>query len=117
MRNCPSPGVPLSTHVPPSTVEAIRIDISRTFSNNQYLRLERFRNGLGRMLYTLAQYVPSVGYCQGINFVAALILLVIKDESKATDLLIHMVRQRQDYYNDTMSGLRRDTRVLQVILA
>ncbi|KAK5974230.1 Rab-GAP TBC domain-containing protein, partial [Trichostrongylus colubriformis] len=28
-----------------------------------------------------------------------------------------MVRQRQDYYNETMSGLQRDTKVLQWILA
>ncbi|VDO27860.1 unnamed protein product [Heligmosomoides polygyrus] len=27
-----------------------------------------------------------------------------------------MVKQRQDYYNDRMSGLRRDTKVLQWIL-
>ncbi|KAE9417562.1 hypothetical protein Angca_008273, partial [Angiostrongylus cantonensis] len=117
MRNCAPRGAPLLTTVPAGTVEAIRIDLPRTFPSNQFLRIERFRNALGRMLYTLAQYIPSVGYCQGINFVAGLILLVMKNETNAADLLIQMVRQRQDYYNETMSGLKRDTRVLQLILA
>nr|CAR63543.1 putative protein similar to Growth hormone regulated TBC protein 1 [Angiostrongylus cantonensis] len=117
MRNCAPRGAPLLTTVPAGTVEAIRIDLPRTFPSNQFLRIEQFRNALGRMLYTLAQYIPSVGYCQGINFVAGLILLVMKNETNAADLLIQMVRQRQDYYNETMSGLKRDTRVLQLILA
>ncbi|KAJ1357935.1 hypothetical protein KIN20_016210 [Parelaphostrongylus tenuis] len=117
MRNCAPRGPPPLTIVPPVTVEAIRVDLPRTFPDNQFLHIERFRNALGRMLYTLAQYIPSVGYCQGINFVAGLILLVMKDETKAVDLLIHMVRQRHDYYNETMSGLKRDTRVMQLILA
>lgn len=103
-------------NVPESVVEAIRIDLPRTFPNNQYLQTERVRNALGRVLYSLAQHVPSVGYCQGLNYVAGVILLVLKDESKAADLLVQMVKQRQDYYNDRMSGLRRDTKVLQWIL-
>lgn len=62
---------------------------------------------------------PSKNYdesFQGLNFVAGVILLVVKDESKAADLLIHMVKRKQDYYGETMSGLRRDTKVLQKIL-
>uniref|UniRef100_A0A7I4Y580 Rab-GAP TBC domain-containing protein n=1 Tax=Haemonchus contortus TaxID=6289 RepID=A0A7I4Y580_HAECO len=116
LRNCAPRGAPRVVNVPESVVEAIRLDLPRTFPNNQYLRSERVRNALGRVLYSLAQHVPSVGYCQGLNFVAGLILLVLKDESKASDLLVQIVRQRQDYYNESMSGLQRDTKVLQWIL-
>ncbi|KAL6734611.1 hypothetical protein Aduo_005135 [Ancylostoma duodenale] len=116
MRNCAPRGPPTVIAVPLSTVEAIKLDLPRTFPNNRYLQTERSRNALGRILYCLAQHVPSVGYCQGLNFVAGVILLVVKDESKAADLLIQMVKRRQDYYGETMSGLRRDTRVLQKIL-
>ncbi|KAK6736255.1 hypothetical protein RB195_019122 [Necator americanus] len=117
MRNCAPRGPPEVTTVLPSTVEAIKLDLPRTFPNNRYLQVERNRNVLGRMLYCLAQHLPSVGYCQGLNFVAAVILLVVKDESKASDLLIQMVRRRQDYYGDTMSGLKKDTKLLEKILA
>ncbi|VDO36350.1 unnamed protein product [Haemonchus placei] len=117
LRNCAPRGAPRVVNVPESVVEAIRLDLPRTFPNNQYLRSERVRNALGRVLYSLAQHVPSVGYCQGLNFVAGLILLVLKDESKASDLLVQIVRQRQDYYNESMSGLQRDTKVLQWILS
>ncbi|VDL66356.1 unnamed protein product, partial [Nippostrongylus brasiliensis] len=117
MRNCVPRGPPQVAEVPEDVIEAIRIDLPRTFPNNQYLQSERVRNALGRVLYTLAQHVPSVGYCQGLNYVAGVILLVLRDESKASDLLVQMVKQRKDYYNDNMSGLRRDTEVLSWIIA
>ncbi|CAJ0606376.1 unnamed protein product [Cylicocyclus nassatus] len=117
MRNIAPRGQPVEATVPASTVEAIKLDLPRTFPNNHFLQTERNRKALGRVLYCLAQHVPSVGYCQGLNFVAAVILLVVRDESQAADLLIQMVKKREDYYGHTMSGLRRDTRVLQEILA
>ena len=55
-------------------------------------------------------------FLQGLNFVAGILLLVMQEESQATDLLVHMVRQRQNYYGSDMLGLRVDMTVLQKIL-
>lgn len=86
---------------------------------------------LGRSLFILAQHIPSIGYCQvksagdtvilifslqGLNFIAGILHLVIQDEQQATDLLVHLVRQRQGYYGLDMMGLRVDMAVLQKIL-
>uniref|UniRef100_A0A8R1DYB5 Rab-GAP TBC domain-containing protein n=1 Tax=Caenorhabditis japonica TaxID=281687 RepID=A0A8R1DYB5_CAEJA len=74
------------------------------------------RKTLGRALFAVAEHIPDVGYCQGLNFVAGVILLVVNDETRAIDLLVHLVSQRREYYGQNMIGLRRDMHVLHALL-
>ncbi|CAI4221604.1 unnamed protein product [Auanema sp. JU1783] len=117
LRNSPPRGTPDPNYtVPFEVVESIRKDLQRTFPDNIFLSTTTSRNALGRMLFHLAHHVPLIGYCQGLNFVAGLILLVVKDENRATDLLISQVSKRQEMYDPKLSGLRRDIRVLHALL-
>ncbi|CAD6196649.1 unnamed protein product [Caenorhabditis auriculariae] len=116
LRNCPSRSRTNKAEVPQKVIESIKLDLPRTFPDNTFLKSEKSRNALGRALFAVAENIPSVGYCQGLNFVAGIILLVVNDESRAIDLLVHLVSQRMDYYGDDMSGLRRDMYVLHVLM-
>ncbi|VDM61259.1 unnamed protein product [Angiostrongylus costaricensis] len=96
-------------------------DLDEKLCTTRFATIDNGADGNGGSdSYRLAKNFPQQPVSAnrtGINFVAGLILLVMKNETNAVDLLIQMVRQRQDYYNETMSGLKRDTRVLQLILA
>ncbi|CAI5442820.1 unnamed protein product [Caenorhabditis angaria] len=115
LRNCPArPNEKFE--VPDDVVKAIRLDLPRTFPDNRFLKNEKTQKVLGRALFALAEHIPSIGYCQGLNFVAGIILLVINDEQKSIDLFIHLISQRKDYYGHNMIGLRRDLYVLHILM-
>ncbi|EFP07853.1 hypothetical protein CRE_26486 [Caenorhabditis remanei] len=118
LRSCPSrkDGVWERHEVPDEVIKQIKLDLPRTFPDNKFLKTEKTRKTLGRALFAVAEHIPSVGYCQGLNFVAGIILLVVNDEARAIDLLVHLVSQRQDYYGKNMIGLRRDMHVLHSLL-
>eukprot|EP00958_Prasinococcus_capsulatus_P029269 scaffold7384_cov396-Prasinococcus_capsulatus_cf.AAC.4 len=54
-------------------------DVYRTLPEHPALSDER-REVLKQLLLTYAKHNPSVGYCQGINFVAGLLLLFLDEE-------------------------------------
>ncbi|CAJ0948166.1 unnamed protein product, partial [Mesorhabditis belari] len=116
LRNCPPRGEIPSTSVPNLVAEEIRLDLPRTFPDNIRLRNTKAQNTVGRILYELARFVPSIGYCQGLNFIAALLWLLLENEERTKDLLIFLIKPRSSWYGMDMSGLRRDMRVLYELL-
>ncbi|GMT16762.1 hypothetical protein PFISCL1PPCAC_8059, partial [Pristionchus fissidentatus] len=100
-----------------SVDHSIRIDLPRTFPDNRLLRVPSIGSSLYRNLSALALHIPAIGYCQGLNFIAALCLLLIGEESRSRDLLLFLVLPRVNYYTATMSGLIRDMRVLEEIVS
>ncbi|CAE7187136.1 Tbc1d10b [Symbiodinium pilosum] len=76
------------------TVEAIEKDLDRTFPGLEDFD-DRKKRELANMLRAHAGLFPSVGYCQGMNFVAGFLLLVagrVPDASKdAFFLLVQMM--------------------------
>jgi len=53
----------------------IELDVPRTFPEMPSFGTE-YQDGLTRVLHAYANFNPHVGYCQGMNFVAGLLLLV-----------------------------------------
>ncbi|CAE7406648.1 Tbc1d10b [Symbiodinium natans] len=76
------------------TVEAIEKDLDRTFPGVEDFD-DRKKRELANMLRAHAGLFPSVGYCQGMNFVAGFLLLVagrVPDAAKdAFFLLVQMM--------------------------
>lgn len=73
-------------------------DLHRTFPNNEYFRCTDPEthmyslysascvpkiHALRRILLALSIYSPSIGYCQSLNFIAAMLLLCMEDEEHA----------------------------------
>lgn len=73
MKDCPQSTYPNLIHfliesIFISTVEAIKIDLPRTFPEN--IVFGRYRWPLFNVLIAAATYNPDIGYCQGLNYIA-----------------------------------------------
>lgn len=103
----------------PQLVEVIKNDIHRTFPDNIYFRDESGgdpnckRGPLFNVLVAVSHKNKTTGYCQGMNFITGLLLLVLKDEEKVfwlIDTLLNVILP--DYYTPDMIGIKMDCEVL-----
>jgi len=98
----------------------IDLDCPRTFPNNTWVQSDVGQVSLQRVLYAFAGENRSIGYCQGMNYVAAMLLLVLEyDEEAAFWILCRLVgHDRQegilyhDLYASTLSGCHVEMRSL-----
>ncbi|KAF5275661.1 hypothetical protein FQA39_LY06773 [Lamprigera yunnana] len=99
-------------------IETIKIDIPRTFPDNIYFSNDDILpKQLFNILVAFAHYNKEVGYCQGLNYIAGLLLLVTKSEESSFWLLTTLVEAiLPKYYAKTMSGLLIDLNVLDEIV-
>lgn len=96
-------------------VDVVKIDIPRTFPENIYFEVHK--NELFNVLVAFAHQNPSVGYCQGLNYIAGLILIVTKEEHSSFWLLKHLVENvASEYHTRNMFGLQRDIHVISEIV-
>ncbi|CAH1131920.1 unnamed protein product [Ceutorhynchus assimilis] len=88
---------------------AILIDLGRTFPNHSYFSspLGPGQLALFNLLKAYSLLDPEVGYCQGLSFVAGVLLLHM-EESKAFTLLRHLMFRRgmRNQYLPDMVGLQ-----------
>eukprot|EP00929_Paragymnodinium_shiwhaense_P092604 TRINITY_DN52560_c0_g1_i6.p1 TRINITY_DN52560_c0_g1~~TRINITY_DN52560_c0_g1_i6.p1 ORF type:complete len:356 (-),score=51.93 TRINITY_DN52560_c0_g1_i6:143-1210(-) len=68
----------------------IEIDICRTFPELECFD-ETQQRRLMRILNAYAAYSPQIGYCQGMNFVAGLLLHVSKNEEESFVVLVRLM--------------------------
>ncbi|XP_018615199.1 TBC1 domain family member 2A [Scleropages formosus] len=99
----------------------IQLDLHRTLTSN-----ERFSSPtspalkqLHRILMAFSWQNPTIGYCQGLNRLAAIALLVLEDEEEAFWCLVAVVEtiMPQDYYSKTLIASQADQRVLKDFMA
>ncbi|CRK97796.1 CLUMA_CG011175, isoform A [Clunio marinus] len=96
-------------------VEVVKIDIPRTFPENIYF--ETHHRALFNVLVAFAHQNKSIGYCQGLNYIGGLILIVTKDENATFWLLKHLIENvASEYHTKTMFGLQRDIFVITEII-
>merc|ERR1719240_167778 len=100
------------------TTEEILRDVPRTFPAHARFRTEEGMLDLRSVLHAYAQHSPHVGYCQGINFIAAMFLAVMKNREKAFWALVCAVNFLgcEGYYTDSLALLRADMCVLELFL-
>ncbi|ETB56911.1 hypothetical protein YYC_05272 [Plasmodium yoelii 17X] len=72
----------------------IEKDINRTFPNNPYFinRKEDMQNKLSNILKICSLYFKDIGYCQGMNYVAAILLLVFQNNLDAIRCFIALLK-------------------------
>ncbi|AEC09653.1 Ypt/Rab-GAP domain of gyp1p superfamily protein [Arabidopsis thaliana] len=93
----------------------IEKDLPRTFPGHPALD-DDFRNALRRLLTAYARHNPSVGYCQAMNFFAALLLLLMPEENAFWSLTGIIDDYFHDYYSEEMLESQVDQRVLEELL-
>ncbi|XP_061580692.1 LOW QUALITY PROTEIN: TBC1 domain family member 2A [Cololabis saira] len=98
----------------------IQLDLHRTLTTNQHFSspsspaLQQLR----RVLLAFSWHNAAVGYCQGLNRLAALALLVLQDEEDSFWLLVAVVEALlpPGYYAPPLLGAQADQRVLKDLL-
>ncbi len=110
-----------SSNANAATFEQIDTDLNRTFPTNVYFSEKEDPKCLVRplrnVLYAFANDNPMIGYCQGMNYVAALLLIVTRDEERSFWLLKALTeRLLPDYYTPGIPGLLTDVEVFAELL-
>lgn len=102
----------------PVIIEMIQIDVPRTFPDNIFFTQDStLPTQLFNILATFAHQNKEVGYCQGLNYVAGLLLLVTKNEESSFWLLKALIEDILPmYYVKNMSGLLVDLEVLDELV-
>lgn len=72
-------------------------DLRRTFPSKPVFLQEQNLQGLRRVLYAVSNHCPEIGYCQGMNYVAAVMIYHLQEdlayEGFARLLDAHQLRQ------------------------
>ncbi|XP_063599754.1 growth hormone-regulated TBC protein 1-A-like [Penaeus indicus] len=100
-------------------VESIKIDVPRTFPDNIYFRdyNEGKLTDLYNVLVAFAHHNKKIGYCQGLNYIAGLLLIITKDEESTFWLLNALVEDLlPQYYTPDMIGVLTDIKVLESLV-
>lgn len=94
-------------------------DLPRTFPCHPWLDTPQGQASLRRVLVGYSFRDSDVGYCQGLNYVAALLLLVMKTEEDAFWMLAVLLENVlvNDCYTDNLSGCHVEQRVFKDLLA
>eukprot|EP00753_Platysulcus_tardus_P022699 PLAT9915.1.p1 GENE.PLAT9915.1~~PLAT9915.1.p1 ORF type:complete len:460 (-),score=130.89 PLAT9915.1:486-1841(-) len=94
----------------PASATDIEKDLRRTFPRNAAYGTDRGIATLRRLLTAYAVRNSRVGYCQGMNFIAALLLLHCEEEAAFWLLATVVERLTIDWYVRDLSGLQADCR-------
>lgn len=108
----------LDTDLAQKTSEEIERDLHRTFPRHPMFREESGRNWLRNVLHAYACFSPRVQYCQGLNFITGLLLIIFKCEERAFWALACAIDRMgvENYYTEGMVLLRADMRALSGVL-
>jgi Ca2+-binding EF-hand superfamily protein len=97
----------------PEVVEQIDKDLERTFPEHPFFMpgapgLEIMR----RVLISFSLHTPSIGYCQGMGFVAGILLLFMEEEDAFWTLECIVNDILANYYDSYLGGLQVDSKLV-----
>ena len=92
-------------------------DLHRTFPDDQFFKSGESFNILKRILTAYSLRNPSVGYCQGMNFIAGRFLTLGFSELEAFWLLVQVIEKYLPFeYFSTMTGVVQDQKIFDFLL-
>ncbi|WCJ19429.1 Ypt/Rab-GAP domain of gyp1p superfamily protein [Euphorbia peplus] len=103
------------TIVPEKWKGQIEKDLPRTFPGHPALD-DDGRNALRRLLTAYARHNPAVGYCQAMNFFAALLLLLMPEENAFWALMGIIDDYFDGYYSEEMIESQVDQHVFEELV-
>lgn len=99
----------------PQVVAQIRADITRTLTDNIFFRKGPGVDKLNEVLLAYSRRNTEVGYCQGMNLVAANLLLIMPSAEDAFWILVSIIENilPRGYYDHSLLASRADQQVLR----
>ncbi|KAJ5388820.1 hypothetical protein N7509_011361 [Penicillium cosmopolitanum] len=103
------------TEPDPSVIAQIEMDIRRTLTDNVFFRKGPGVAKLKEVLLAYSRRNSEVGYCQGMNLIAASLLLIMPTAEDAFWILTSMIEiiLPQHYYDHGLMASRADQAVLR----
>ena len=94
--------------VPHKTIAEIGRDVPRSYPEYWCLACDEGQAAMSRLLRAYAAADSEVGYCQGMNFVAGLLLMYVPEESQAFGIMHALLvgRDLRMLYTPDMAGLQ-----------
>ena len=98
-------------------ISQLNLDISRTFSQIEYFSSDFGKKILSRLLHAFCAYSPSLGYVQGMNYIAAT-LLWHANEVDAFWLFVVLIEdfELRDNFISGLSGLNKHYHALDFLI-
>jgi hypothetical protein len=99
----------------PTIATQIQMDITRTLTDNIFFRTGPGVQKLQEVLIAYSRRNPEVGYCQGMNLIAACLLLIMPTPEDAFWVLTAMIEDilPEHYYDQHLLTSRADQSVLR----
>ncbi|KND94304.1 TBC domain-containing protein C4G8.04 [Tolypocladium ophioglossoides CBS 100239] len=99
----------------PAVVSQIQMDIHRTLTDNIFFRKGPGVQKLSEVLVAYSRRNKEVGYCQGMNLIAANLLLIMPSAEDAFWILTSIIESilPQGYYDHLLMSSRADQQVLR----
>ena len=98
----------------------IDLDITRTFPKHRLFKTAAGQQRLRAVLRAYAARNVALGYCQSMNFVAAMLMIILRDDELAFWSMVTLIEDPkfgfEGYYLPGMAGLRRDMNVCDLLL-
>jgi len=96
--------------------DQILMDVPRTCPEHEDFRNAKGSDAIERVLFAFALRHPDIGYLQSMNFLAALLYIVLQDEDDVYQVFSSVVVNMLPGYYADFSGLKRDTRLLKAFI-
>ncbi|KAG5952462.1 hypothetical protein E4U53_000804 [Claviceps sorghi] len=99
----------------PAVVSQIQMDIHRTLTDNIFFRKGPGVQKLSELLLAYSRRNKDVGYCQGMNLIAANLLLITPSAEDAFWILASIIESilPHGYYDQSLMASRADQQVLR----
>lgn len=99
-----------------AVISQIEMDINRTLTDNIFFRKGPGVPKLNEVLRAYARHNPEVGYCQGMNLIAANLLLIMPSAEDAFWVFVSIIERilPQGYYDHSLMASRADQQVLRL---
>ena len=95
----------------------LKLDVHRTFTYLDFFKNEENQKKLTRILTAFVRRNATIGYSQGLNFVAARLLMLVKEEEKVFWIFTQIIETYLpgDFYL-LFAGVRKDMKIIEKII-
>uniref|UniRef100_A0A6B2L4D0 Rab-GAP TBC domain-containing protein n=1 Tax=Arcella intermedia TaxID=1963864 RepID=A0A6B2L4D0_9EUKA len=107
----------LKKPLPKSVYQQIELDLPRTFPGNPIFESPAGTRAMREVLHVCALQNPTIGYCQSMSFVVA-VLLLLYPKAHVVNILNILIRDIvPGYWTHTMTGLQADIKVIEFLIS